>query len=155
MVHLYGPVWLWSSPPSPSPIDKTKSLFFEGVEGILWLGFELCSPNFHHIRERPMHTVGTCRECARVRTCAVCVQFPHSTQQGVLHIWSVQELSRLPMPTKSAFSTSPLLLDLPKTMHHMELHACAACLRCVRMYMRKSLKIGFFQNFQNLTGKQL
>ena len=50
----------------PSCIDKTKSLFFEGVEGILWLGFEQCSPNFHHIRGGPMCTVGACGKCAHV-----------------------------------------------------------------------------------------
>ena len=32
----------------------------------MWLGFELCSPNFHHIKGRPMCTVGACGECARV-----------------------------------------------------------------------------------------
>ena len=96
----------------PSSIDKMKSLFFEDVEGIVGLEFELCSPNFHHIKGGPMHTVGTCGECAHVCMCALCVQFLRGMQQCVLHIWSVQELPSLPMPTKSAFSTFFLLKDV-------------------------------------------
>ena len=72
--------------PLPSPIDKMKSLFFEGVEGIMWLGFELCSPNFHHIRGGPMRTVGACGEYARVRACALRVRFPRGAAMRFAHL---------------------------------------------------------------------